>query len=1028
MVRFSPRIGEPAYHLPSILVKLLRLAPVLISLPAIALDPGRQVSQYAHTAWRIQDGFFTGTPQAITQTKDGYLWIGTEGGLFRFDGMRFVSWNAPNGQQLASARIHSLLAASDGSLWIGTARGLANWNNRKLVNIPGSPAFIESILQDPKGTVWVTRSQLHDDAGPLCEVTENALHCHGASDGIPFAYAQPLFVDAQENFWMGSSQGLCRWKPGDVQTYIDNALVRAKGLAGVAAIAAGDNGSILVGMKRSGKGLGLQQLSHDHWKDYVLPGLNGTTLEISALLTDRDHGLWIGTENQGIYRVHDGKTNHFGAADGLSSDAVQNFYEDHEGNIWVATSRGIDRFHETPVISFSIREGLTAEDVDSVFAAHDGSVWIGNTQALDVLREGKLSAITAREGLPGRLITSLFEDHQGRMWVGVDDGLTVYEHGRFQPVNRPDGTPLGVVVAITEDLYHDIWAAVTRAPLVHIKDLHVAEELSPRIPRISSLAADPTGGVWLGLADGDLAEYRQGHLETKPTGLKQPLRNLLAESDGSVWAASPKGAVLWKDGKAQVLDSHNGIPCDEIYALIKDARGALWLDTRCGFVVIAASELQRWWLHPEVTLTTKTLDVFDGAQPGLTNFRPEVSKTPDGKLWFANENILQMVDPQRLEGNRVPPPVHVEQIIADHRKYQADNEFRLPVRTRDIEIDYAALSLVVPEKVHFRYKLEGHDTDWQDPQGRRQAFYSDLPPGNYHFRVIASNNDGVWNDAGGAASFNIPPAFYQTTWFRVSCVLAAGAILWLLYALRLRRMAAAIQGRFEERLAERERIARDLHDTLLQGIFGASIHFDIANNRVPEDSPAKSPMQRGIELLKQVSVEGRNALRALRSPQSSDDNLEHALSRLPAEFGLPDAIDFRVVTQGEPEVLRPLIRDEVYLIAREAILNASRHSRATLIEVEVDYGSRKLRIVVRDNGCGIDAQVLKTGREGHWGLATMRERAEKIGARFEVLSRINNGTEVQLSVPAQLAFADMPTVWFRKKRASTTSRERNTVG
>jgi signal transduction histidine kinase len=294
--------------------------------------------------------------------------------------------------------------------------------------------------------------------------------------------------------------------------------------------------------------------------------------------------------------------------------------------------------------------------------------------------------------------------------------------------------------------------------------------------------------------------------------------------------------------------------------------------------------------------------------------------------------------------------------------------------------------------------------------------------------VIASNNDGVWNETGATADFTIPPAFFQTTWFRLLCVVAAMGILWLLYALRLRRMAASIRTRFAERLAERERIARDLHDTLLQGIFSAAIHFDVANNRLPADSPAKSAVQRGIELLKQVSEEGRNALRALRSPQSTEDSLEEALSRLQKEFALPENFDFQVVTQGEPRELRPLIRDEVYLIAREAVFNAFRHSKAHTIEVEVDYGSRNLRVLVRDDGCGIDPQVLKTGREGHWGLGNMRERAEKVGAKFEVLSRVDAGTEIQLWIPGKLAFEGNSTArgfWTRLSGLYSSRKEQN---
>ena len=372
-----------------------------------------------------------------------------------------------------------------------------------------------------------------------------------------------------------------------------------------------------------------------------------------------------------------------------------------------------------------------------------------------------------------------------------------------------------------------------------------------------------------------------------------------------------------------------------------------------------------------------------------------------------------MHHPEHLEGNDIAPPVVVEQIIADRKKYAVSDKLQLPARTRDIEIDYTGLSLVVPEKVRFRYKLEGRDADWQDPENRRRAFYSDLPPGNYRFHVIASNNDGVWNQQGTTARFTVLPAFFQTAWFRALSVLAGAGVLWLLYALRVRRLATSIQARFDDRLEERERIARDLHDTLLQGIFSASIHFNVANNHLPVDSPAKPAVQRGVDLLAQVSKEGRNTLLALRTVASSQSDLEEALSRLSGEFALPANIDFRVVTEGEAAVLRPLIRDEVYLIAREAVINAFRHSKASAIGVKVDYVSRNLRVSVRDNGCGIDEELLKSGREGHWGLVNMRERAERIGGRLRVSSRANAGTVVRLWIPGKLAFeaADSNAFW-----------------
>jgi serine/threonine protein kinase/Tol biopolymer transport system component len=634
-------------------VVILAAFALILCSSALALAPDRRISQYAHTAWRIQDGFFSGTPQAITQTADGYLWIGTEAGLVRFDGISFVPWTSPNGELLPSSRIHSLLGTSDGSLWIGTSRGLARWSKGELFTFPGAPAFVEAIVQDSEGTVWMTRSQVRDAEGALCEVAGNALRCHGTADGIPFPYAQPLFNDVHGNLWIGSSVGVCRWKSGNAKTYIVKALMRVQGLAGVSAIAPGDDGSVLVGMRQQGEKLGLQELREGVWRDYILPGLDGPGMHVSSLLRDREGDLWLGTANNGLYRVHAGHADHFGSADGLSSDAVQALYEDRESDLWVATSRGIDRFRDTRVVTYSIREGLSSEDVDSVLASRDGTVWIGNLNALDVLRHDRVDGIGRANGLPGTLITSLFEDQSGRVWVGVDSGLTLYQNGRFRWITKSDGAPLGVVTAIAEDVDHNLWVATTEPAFFRIQNLTVREEIKPpQIPRVLSLAADPKDGIWLGLSNGNLGRYQRGQLDivtpNRPGNF--PVRNLLVDSDDSAWWVTQEGLFRWKTGRVGKLNSHNGLPCDDMFSLVRDGRGSLWLDTQCGLVAIDSAELERWWQQPDLKIRMRTLDVFDGAQPGLTNFRPEVSRAPDGKLWFANENILQMVDPERLEG------------------------------------------------------------------------------------------------------------------------------------------------------------------------------------------------------------------------------------------------------------------------------------------------------------------------------------------------------------------------------------------
>jgi signal transduction histidine kinase len=344
---------------------------------------------------------------------------------------------------------------------------------------------------------------------------------------------------------------------------------------------------------------------------------------------------------------------------------------------------------------------------------------------------------------------------------------------------------------------------------------------------------------------------------------------------------------------------------------------------------------------------------------------------------------------------------------------------RLPPLTRDLEIDYTALSLSVPEKVRFRYRLakglKGANGDWQDAGARREAFYTNLSPGNYRFSVMACNNDGVWNPAGATLAFAILPAFHQTLGFFGLCAVALAGLAWSAYRWRVRQVRASLHRRFEERLDERTRIARDLHDTLLQGFMSASMQLYAAVEELPPEEPARSHFDRVQELMRHVIEEGRGALRGLRSPEGSVDDLETSLSRVPSELGIPVDTAFRVVAEGRSRPLLPVVRDEIYSIAREALVNAFRHAGAARIEVEIEYAARQLRVVVRDNGRGIDADVLRAGRKDHWGLSGMRERAERIGARLQVWSRAGSGTEVELAVPNAVAFTDgAPSSWWAR--------------
>jgi signal transduction histidine kinase/streptogramin lyase len=975
-----------------------------------ALNPKNHITQYAHTAWRLQDGFFNGAPTAIAQTKDGYLWMGTEsGGLFRFDGVRFVLWTPPEGAKLVNSRsIDTLFAASDGSLWIGGSV-LARFKDGNLTEYPNIRGHFNSILEDRNGAIWIARSRVYDGAGPLCKVAGAKLRCYGKADGIPYTNASPLVEDLQGGLWVAGGSQLTHWTAGSPITYALQQLKSSEGLVGFSSLAAEPDGVLWVGIDRHGPGMGLQQFRQGAWKPFSSPDLDGSTLEVTSLLLDRNNSLWVGTESSGIYRIRGEEVDRFSSADGLSSDDVNSMYEDHEGNIWVATSNGIDSFHDLSVASYSKREGLGADQAQSVLVARDMTVWIGNLDSLDSLRADTFTSIRDQAGFPGHTVTSLFEDHDGLLWVGVDDGLYVYESGKFRPIRRPDGTQIGVIYAFTEDTDHNIWVETIgqRENLVRIQNRMVREEISaPQIPEAGLLAADPISGIWLGLDSGALARYRHGQIETFSTfggDRRIAIGSLLVNPDGSIFGGSSSGLMEWRSGRIQILTTRNGIPCHRIYGAISDSSGSVWLYTQCGLIQISKAELDRWWEHPETSVKFRLFDALDGVRASGANFQPRASLSSDGRLWFANGNIVQMIDPGHLAVNPIVPPVHIESATVDGKNYSIRENLRLPALTRNLEIDYTALSFVLPQRVRFRYRLDGHDTQWQEPGTRRQAFYTDLKPGRYRFRVIACNNDGLWNDTGATLGFSITPAWFQTTWFLVLCVAAGLLILWGFYHIRVRQVAKAIGARFDERVAERTRIARDLHDTFLQTIQGSKLVADDALD--PSTDPVR--MRRAMEQLSvwlgRATEEGRAALNSLRTSTTEMNDLAAAFRRAIEECSIPNSMEASFAVVGRVRKMHPIVRDEVYRIGYEAIRNACAHSQASHVQVELIY-AEDLTLRVSDSGVGIDPSITAQGKEGHFGLQGMRERAARIVGKLTIVSSAASGTKVALVVPGGIIY------------------------
>ena len=987
---------------------LLAILVFCSSEKAAALDPHSRVSQYGHTAWRIQDGFIS-QATSITQTADGYIWIATLSGLFRFDGVKFSLWTPPNNQSLPSSVPNYLLGARDGSLWIGTTAGLSHLKAGQLTNYlttKQSPG-ISAILEDHEGKIWVTRYRVNDGMGTLCWPTDSALECYGKKDGNPAPYALGIAQDSAGRIWFACKM-LCRWEHGSFITYFDEQFKNPAG-NGVIEVAAGPSGEIWASFDGIGPKLGLQHFSNGKWASYIVPGFDGRTGRSPCLFVDSKKTLWIGTDSNGLYHVHDGFADHYGTTDGLSGKAVVAFYEDREGNLWVATDRGIDLFRDNSVISFSMSQGLAEDEVSSVLAINGDSVWVAGTKGVDVIRAEPFSSIR-RQNVPGHDVTTMFADSRGQVWLGIDDRVFAYKNGQYFELKKADGSTLGEIgrpQSFAEDPEGNVWVlsqsarGVGHLDLLLIRDQRLRQDFRFKYSEVRYLAADRRAGVWTLSRVGELTHYVGGSVQ-ESVKLGVSTFSLDVDPDNVVWTATNKGLFRWNNGQLTVMDVKNGLPCSRIYSMIRDDQGSYWLRTQCGIVRVSAEEWQRWLKSPETKISLAVFGVLDGAQPGTNNEEPSVAKSQDGRLWFASDYSVQMVDPNR-PSNPLPPPVHIEDMVADHKTYESLEELELPHLQGELEIDYTGLSFKIPQRVFFRYKLEGHDEDWQEAGTRRQAFYNDLRPGKYRFRVIASNNDGVWNEQGAALDFAIVPAWYQTNWFRTLYVVAFVGLMAFFYQLRVRQLQRQFAIGVEARVDERTRIARDLHDTLLQSFQGLMLRLQLVEDLLPEGK-AKNQLEQTLQRADQAIREGRRAVYNLRCSTAAPTNLAQAVRSLGDEFATDNPAAFHLEVEGAARDLNPIIRDELYLITREALRNAFSHARAGHIEAEITYGERAFRLRIRDDGEGIPTPILEEGRPGHYGLLGMRERAKQVGGKLDFWSRAGAGTEIELSIPGSIAY------------------------
>jgi len=718
------------------------------------------------------------------------------------------------------------------------------------------------------------------------------------------------------------------------------------------------------------------------------------------MVRDHEGNAWIGTSGQGLLRLQQNAVDRFTRKAGLSSNLITGLLEDHEGDLWVATARGIDRIREPKVLHVSTLDGLSGDVIDAVLGTRDGSIWIGTADSgLNRLNRGRVAHYSAAAGLPSGTVISLYEDAMRRLWVGTSAGLAVNSGERFVEVLTAKGGHLDRVFNVTGDDTGVVWLADSRRGLFTVRGqvaYSVALEQGVDGRDIYRLLATRNGSVWLGHYHGGITVLNKGSAKRYDVqdGLaKGPIGALYEDREGAVWVGTGDGLSRFRDSRWATWTTAQGLPDGGVQSIVEDESGGLWLMTPAGVLRLA---------RPSLNGAVKTLPyILYGRTEGLRLLHngamatPRFTRARDGQLWLCTEDGVAVIDPARVRSNPVPPPVVIEQVMMDGKLLDTPSNSDLTLRGHELQISYTGISLMVPEKVRFRYRMYGLDRDWTEAGTRRNVTYVNLPPGHYRFRVIACNNDGVWNAQGAELALRVNPYFYQTTWFALVCLSAALLLVWSVHQLRVRRLVS----RFHLIAAERARFSRALHDSLLQGFTGVVYQLEAAVRQF-EAAPdvSKQRLERALNQADESLLEARELIVSMRIPALENSTLPDALAATIAQAVSGLSVDFQLEVKGRVRQGPYDLEANIFLIAREAVTNSLNHAAAKRIRLELNYAEKELLLTVQDNGIGFDPE-LALAKAGHWGFRGMRERARQIGGTFAVESAPGRGSKITVAAP-----------------------------
>jgi ligand-binding sensor domain-containing protein/signal transduction histidine kinase len=979
--------------------RLLQTLSVLIafcfSSYAFALDPAKAITQYSHEIWQAEQGLPVSSVASVLQTSSGYLWLGTEEGLVRFDGTRFKIFDRTNTKEITTQSVVALCEDHQKNLWIGTyGGGLLRMKDDQFQAFTTHEGLsndqVTAVYEDRKGNLWIGT-----DGGGINVFKDGKFTIYTTQNGLANNSVFSIYEDPHGTLWIGTRGGLNQFQDGKIKSF---STPEGAFKFSVRSIAADRSGNILIGTSD-----GLHVIRNNQITTYTTAdGL--PTNKIWVVKVDKNGCIWIGTYGAGLARLVNGKISVLSQKEGLSNDFVLSIFEDVEGSVWIGTNAGgLNRFKDSKFTSFTTKEGLSDDLIWSIYEDSGRNLWIGtDSGGLNKYSNGQFSHLTMQNGLSSNRIFALFEDRDGYFWLGAHSvGLNRFKEGKIEIFTKKDGLAGDLIQAIYQDHSGDIWIGTSEGLNKYSKGKFTTFTTKDGLcsDRIRPIL-ETSDGLWIGTRNG-LNLYKDGKfiIYNTSNGLSSNFITCLYSDDhGNLWIGTGDGGLIrYKDKKFINYTTQTGLFDDLIFQILDDHQGRLWMSCNKGVFSVRIQDLDDFASGKISKIESIAYGTADGMKSRECNGGPQPAgcRTRDGKLWFPTLKGIAMIDPKHLEINTRPPAVHIEDVIIDERPLltsliNSTVAIVIPPGKGKLEFHYAGLSFLAPSKVRYKYKLGGFDDGWIEAEGRRVAYYTNIPPGKYTFHVIACNNDGVWNESGAALRLTLQPHFYQSPWFYSLGMVSLFAIAWAIHRYRIARLIEI------ERV--RTRIATDLHDDIGSGLSQIAILSEVARRKVDLTESHIGHELKNIAAASRELVDSMSDIVWAVNPGKDHlGDLVQRMRRFASDVLTARNITFRfesTVTAPERR-LNPDIRRHFFLIFKEALNNMIRHSQCTTAEITLQNEANFLVMKISDNGKGFDLPETTHGQ----GLRNMRKRASEMNGKLQIQSVSGQGTTLVLKVP-----------------------------